>query len=551
MDDEKLQEEISVPKEIMTPTSPKQSKEVMSPKIASLVVPKLQVEAQSPTSISYLHRNSLISSALKPVESQSLTLITNAINVATGAAESIELALDKQKSIYAIPSALEGLSPRNINPSPLKETLKIHKPPSTECPCLKVISKDSECGLCGGTISLLVDLNSELQDTKETLKSIGSELALSLKEIKNLEESCESYRKKRNDLREELKSKKEEFVELQKQLEILGNKLIDEIEKRDEIQYAQEAVGNELETLTQSLFEEANNLVANEARQRQGALDIQKSTEKKLEEVQMFLKIEQEQLKELRSKFAQSQLEDSQIVTSNPQKPEINFPNLSINMMFDNREFSEFLELLNPDSLNPKSLYSKSFMKNSYDDDVLPCFRKWRNKVSKKLVEQIIENQIVIVEMDNERKIELENRDIELKRTKIIDPVPIMPSMFLRLKGSSGPMFRQGHPGCCNCENEEPYRYHFELSVLEKGIWNPICLSCHAQLVAVCDFYNFFRNLLQGLYSDYQPKDLYSEVLHLKRSMFFSRVGLAVLPDPETAFNVMKRIYKCGPSGLA
>ena len=55
-------------------------------------------------------------------------------------------------------------------------------------------------------------------------------------------------------LQEEVDGKEEELDKMRLDMEILGQKLIDEIEKRAEIQHANESVNHELEELTQSLF---------------------------------------------------------------------------------------------------------------------------------------------------------------------------------------------------------------------------------------------------------------------------------------------------------
>lgn len=55
---------------------------------------------------------------------------------------------------------------------------------------------------------------------------------------------------------------------IQARLLTKGEKLTDALEQRGELMDAKEAIQAELEDLTQKLFEEANNLVANEARQR-------------------------------------------------------------------------------------------------------------------------------------------------------------------------------------------------------------------------------------------------------------------------------------------
>ena len=76
--------------------------------------------------------------------------------------------------------------------------------------------------------------------------------------------------------------KTEELNSTQKDLQIMGEKLVDEIEKRAEFQHAKETVQDELEDLTRTLFEEANSLVSNEARLRQHHETREKTLEQEL-----------------------------------------------------------------------------------------------------------------------------------------------------------------------------------------------------------------------------------------------------------------------------
>ena len=69
-------------------------------------------------------------------------------------------------------------------------------------------------------------------------------------------------------LEKEFENKSQELFDTQRDMEILGEKLTDAIEQRAELQHSKEVVQDELEELTRSLFEEANSMVANEARQR-------------------------------------------------------------------------------------------------------------------------------------------------------------------------------------------------------------------------------------------------------------------------------------------
>lgn len=65
-----------------------------------------------------------------------------------------------------------------------------------------------------------------------------------------------------------LTKRTDELTQCRFDLEILGEKLTDAIEGRAELIHDKESIQEELEELTKSLFEEANSMVANEARQR-------------------------------------------------------------------------------------------------------------------------------------------------------------------------------------------------------------------------------------------------------------------------------------------
>lgn len=101
------------------------------------------------------------------------------------------------------------------------------------------------------------------------------------KELRNLQD--------RNQLLEqELAAKKIELTNTQRDMQIMGEKLVDEIEKRAELQHSTETVQDELETLTKTLFEEANLLVSSEAKKRHHHETREKSLEQQLAELKVY-----------------------------------------------------------------------------------------------------------------------------------------------------------------------------------------------------------------------------------------------------------------------
>jgi hypothetical protein len=97
--------------------------------------------------------------------------------------------------------------------------------------------------------------------------------------------------------------------------------------------------------------------------------------------------------------------------------------------------------------------------------------------------------------------------------------------------------------GCSTCGRNEPYRYRFKISDVQNDLWYPICLNCRARLVCVCDFYQFIRNIRQGLYAERTAEELYIEALSLKRMMFYTRIGTGNCGNPESVFTNLSPLF--------
>jgi hypothetical protein len=209
--------------------------------------------------------------------------------------------------------------------------------------------------------------------------------------------------------------------------------------------------------------------------------------------------------------------------------------------------FTEFITISSKTKLN--KLHSIKYLSNLLEDDILPCLRFGINfKISgKKLVDSILSNSLFVEEMNAMQISELEQRDenLPLKYQQVTEMSPetneipaesnsnSQSSVFSRLssayKSMRNPGMGDGSPGCSSCgKTTENYRYQFKITDISGDAWYPICLFCRAKIVAVCNFYNFIRHLRQGLYSSKKPKDLYFESLKLRRTMFYTRLGLDI-----------------------
>ncbi|KAJ1982812.1 hypothetical protein H4R35_000171 [Dimargaris xerosporica] len=95
-------------------------------------------------------------------------------------------------------------------------------------------------------------------------------------------------------------------TQLQADMQRLAEKLIDETEKRGEVEHAKLMVENELEDLSRSLFEEANKMVKDE-RSRNVALEKRcRALERKLAETDQLVQFEREQSAELKLRLEEA-----------------------------------------------------------------------------------------------------------------------------------------------------------------------------------------------------------------------------------------------------
>jgi hypothetical protein len=177
-------------------------------------------------------------------------------------------------------------------------------------------------------------------------------------------------------------------------------------------------------------------------------------------------------------------------------------------------------------------IHSLLFMQNALEDEVIPCLRFGGNpKTStKKFIDAIISNTCFIEEMSQEIIQKLLDRDRSVDKhepTSIVSPNSIFSKTVLeRFTQAISITEAPEHPGgCSTCGKTELYKFRFKISDVSQEIWCPICINCRERLLAVCDFYQFIRNLRQGVYSSTPLKTLYVETVNLKRNMFYVRTG--------------------------
>ena len=172
--------------------------------------------------------------------------------------------------------------------------------------------------------------------------------------------------------------------------------------------------------------------------------------------------------------------------------------------------------------------------------------------MGKKIVDSILSNVLFVEEMNATQIMDLEQRDEnlpleQLKYNQVLDnspgkeeastipensansPKSVLARLSSAYKSIRSSSLGDGSPGCSACgKTSEKYRYQFKITDISGDVWYPICLCCRERIVVVCNFYNFIRHLRQGLYSSKKPRDLYIELIKLRRAMFYTRLGLEV-----------------------
>ncbi|KAJ3260336.1 rab guanine nucleotide exchange factor S2 [Boothiomyces macroporosus] len=452
------------------------------------------------------------------------------------------------------------------NLSDVPPTLVNLKEQDKNCECRKVINKSDprKCQICQGHFASIVKAFQDRNYYTKELEQARSQLELARKAQDKSMEEVGRLRAKIASLEDDIDSKNDEISKLKKEMEIMGEKLLEEIAARKELQTSKDAVQDELEELTKSLFEEANTLVANEARERHGAQLLQQQTAKQLAETKLHLQTEQAELRQLRVRINQLETQQEQWLQERAkQKPSIlpvEVPSgeeatVSLDQLIDPQLFSHFKELFE-EGPNMKATKFRDliFMRNALEDDVTPCLRFGGNPrtSTKKFIDAIVLNHCFIEEMTPEQIKELEDRDEKnkLASQQSLEKEPPTPSaslfnktMLERLSNalSTTPVL-PNTGGCSTCGREEKYQYRFKITDVQEDSWYPICLNCKDRLLAVCDFYRLIRNVRQGVYSTKTAEQVYFEALNIKRKMFFTRIGLGNIQNADLILTKLEPI---------
>lgn len=368
-----------------------------------------------------------------------------------------------------------------------------HKEP--DCPCHHIlVSKDSKyCGLCDDVIPALSQLQQEVKSSRQESKKYKESLELEKQNSKTFTVQLNTVESKIVNLNQKLNETNQKYSSLQEDLSVLKSKLIKEKEETERAKEEKRVLENELEDLSQKLFEEANQMVANEKKAKH-ELEMQyQHLQAELKQCREQLEAEEEQLVELKNKLGDE-------TTVKPVTTGVQETVLDIDPMLLS-EFEEFV------SCGPsQKLHTIPFMKNCLLEDIEPCLRFYPSSrlATKKLYEAISLNTCFIEECIQACPQQADPLKISALKTALWERATAI-------------------PGCqaCGRNTEAVLPYRFRISVMDD--WACIDKFCRDRLVAVCEFYSFIRNTRQGYYHSRTLSDLYDESVQLRLCMFYAR----------------------------
>ncbi|KAI8350377.1 hypothetical protein BD560DRAFT_337599 [Blakeslea trispora] len=444
-------------------------------------------------------------------------------------------------------------SSSSLNIASTSKTLPARSAKEPDCPCHHIlVSRDSQhCALCDDVIPILAEIQNDREKKRNEIEEIKLLLKKEQEEAEQQQKKVIVLTKKEKELSEKIKATAEQHTSLQKDLVVLEKKYEFEKTEAEKAKKDKAAVENELEDLSQRLFEEANGMVAHEKKEKH-QLEIQyRHLQEELRLCREQMEAEELQLRELKQKMcameearernsvihsltnnnsSTASLEDALVEDEHIHANRASRDMTGLFTHEDNtlevqettdpmalNEFKAFFQL--DESVPIRKLHSAtSFMKCSLTEDVEPCLRFGpHSRLSpKRLYEAILLNTCFIEETPYGFAKEQTKRphDMPLKISAAKNMI------WERLSNAPVALFT-GCQACGRVTKDLPYR--FRISMVDD--WACIDRYCRDRLVAVCEFYTFIRNVRQGYYNGRTLDDLYGENIRLKLQMFYARMG--------------------------
>ncbi|KAI8083266.1 uncharacterized protein B0P05DRAFT_536731 [Gilbertella persicaria] len=329
-----------------------------------------------------------------------------------------------------------------------------------------------------------------------------------------------------------------EIQELRQDLIKLNQKYIQQIERIQIAEQARHQVESELEDLSLRLFEQANEMVAEERKKRYYAEKKVAQLERELGAVKEELENEKAQLSELRERFEENSTEEHGFALTERTSPYTKAEDsvsiiphtlgLSSPTCLDNSWLNVFKDFLTLAPTTPiESLHKLPFMKQCLDLDIEPCLRfgnaRSNSRLSFRKVFDAIIHQPCFIESEPSEK--RPSQDNEVKRQTSLTRRHSFAFSFSN-KSRTQPVY-EPIQHCYGCRTELGKDALFRCRLKEQDHeWFWIDRACRDRLVAVCNFYVFIRHIQSGLQSQKTIDCLFRECIWLRLYMFWARSGI-------------------------
>lgn len=434
------------------------------------------------------------------------------------------------------------------------------------------------------------------------------------------------------ELVEQRKLDQQEIHSLKERIEELQSKLWEQSEANAELKRTREALSEEIMDLTKALFEEANGMVAAEAKARAHLEIARRKLESELEATKEQLRLEKQQLRELRGRFSHDHntaamssvcIGDEKQVSFDKDRlsrqleynyfgcllPKHRFNSRSkftgpaadlwdsISERIAREELPEFAKFVEKSpGLDAEGLLSCPYLKKICEYDVVPClnFEFKPKPFVRRVAISLLRNTCYVEEYQPAGSVteghhrvpsHASHDSADLQMGGVLSPTPQTEAKSSttsptegtphRLRGivnhfatsvsslpesllAPGNSPKDSQKFCALCGKttyDDPFLLQYRIRLCDSEPWLHIDKSCRERLVAAGHFFAFMRHLSGGLYTNRPLIDLFFDMLHFRRYMFYVRLSNAATDfflqsDYESYLDVISEHVRGGDSNV-
>ncbi|KAI8393913.1 uncharacterized protein BYT42DRAFT_552652 [Radiomyces spectabilis] len=381
----------------------------------------------------------------------------------------------------------------------------------------------------------------------------------------------------------------EQKAYLKRDLASLASALAEEEQLRVVVEQAKEAVEEDVEEITSSLFTALNQILMDEVTDRDGLVRMNRDTDGKFAGVLQAWDVREKRLKQMKELLVELDSvthQGNSYASRIPQEDELTssisrmsfhgrhssgsfrFSGLSQTLVplnaeeaiqglsnktvridgliFD--EFQKHLKMLS--SASHVVMPSTPFMKRVMTEDIDPCLFQnagsswWKSPwFKRKLIDAIAKNKCEIQTWSGASMSTFSSSSASSTSTS-----PCASHISMASSAPGTPIVNQPPPmppkskcTCCGLLRVCEFRMRLHstqpptsnATTMKQQPWLPIDRFCRDRLVAVCDFYSFISHLRQGLMQSTPPMAMFKQCLHFRRRMALAKVGSMALFDED------------------